>query len=74
MIHYIEPAKVGHFKTIEHFYAGARCIDWTSDSKRLCAVGTGKNKFGRVISIDTGIDVGEVSAVTANLTTASFRP
>jgi hypothetical protein len=53
---------------------GGKSIDWTSDNKRICVVGSGKNKFGRVISVDTGTDVGEISAVTSNLTTVSFRP
>ena len=53
---------------------GARAMDWTSDNKRICVVGTGKTKYGRVIAVETGTDVGEVNAVTANLSTAAFRP
>jgi WD40 repeat protein len=37
-------------------------------------VGSGKNKFGRVISVDTGSDTGDVSAITHNLISCSFRP
>jgi WD40 repeat protein len=49
-------------------------MDWTSDNKKLCVVGSGKNKFGKIINVETGVGVGEVSAVVANLTTCSFRP
>lgn len=37
---------------------GTKSIDWTSDNKRICVVGSGKNKYGRVISVDTGSDLG----------------
>lgn len=53
---------------------GARVIDWTSDNKRICVSGSGKNKYGRVVSVDTGSDLGEISAVTANITAVAFRP
>ena len=53
---------------------GAKSIDWTADNKKICVVGSGKGKYGRVVSIDTGTDAGDISAVTANLTAVSFRP
>ena len=74
MVHYVEGNKLILGYNYEGCFAGAKSIDWTSDNKKLCLVGSGKNKFGRVISVDTGTDVGEISAITANLTTASFRP
>lgn len=56
------------------FYVGGRSIDWTSDNKRICIVGTGKNRFGRVIGVETGADLGEITGVSANLSTVSIRP
>ena len=52
----------------------AKAIDWTSDRKRICVVGAGKNSFGRVVLVDIGTNVGEISGVSANLTCCSFRP
>lgn len=73
MIHIVHEKNLVISKTYEGCFAGAKSIDWTSDNKRICIVGSGKNKFGRVINVDTGTDLGEVSAVSANLTTCSFR-
>lgn len=44
---------------------GAKRIDWTSDNKRICIVGAGKSRYGRVISIETGTDVGDISGIVA---------
>jgi WD40 repeat protein len=54
--------------------SGVKALAWTSDSKKIALVGSGKNKFGRVISIDTGTDVGEISGVSATLMTVDVRP
>lgn len=51
MIHEVAGAKICHNQTFQLFYAGAKSIDWTSDNKRLCVVGSAKNKYGRVIAI-----------------------
>lgn len=53
---------------------GANVIDWTADHKKICVVGSGKTRYGKVVSVDTGTDVGEISGVTSNLTTVAFRP
>lgn len=45
-------------KTYDNVFMVAKCMDWTSDNKRLCIVGQGKNKFGRVINVETGTDLG----------------
>jgi hypothetical protein len=37
---------------------GAKCIDFTSDKKKICVVGSSNKIFGRVASIDTGTNVG----------------
>lgn len=37
-------------------------------------VGSGRNRYGRVVSVDTGTDVGDLTGVTAELTAVSFRP
>lgn len=73
-IHEVLPAKFVEFKVYDGFYMGCKGLDWTPDNKRLCAVGSGRNKYGRVILVDTGSDVGDISGVTATLTTACFRP
>ena len=39
-------------------FPNAKYIDWSADKKKICVVGEGKNKFAKVISIDTGIEVG----------------
>lgn len=45
-------------KCYEGFFVGGKSIDWTSDNKRLAVVGSGKNKFGRVVFVESGTDVG----------------
>jgi WD40 repeat protein len=74
MIHGIQQGKVVHIKTYEECFPNCKAMDWTADNKKLCVVGAGKNKFGKVLTVETGVSVGELSAVTANLTTCSFRP
>ena len=36
-------------------FPSAKYIDWSADRKKICVVGEGKNKFAKVISIDTGV-------------------
>lgn len=73
-IHSISDTKISQIKTFEGFYLGAKRIDWTSDNKKICVVGSGRNRYGRVVSVDTGTDVGDLTGVTAELTAVSFRP
>jgi WD repeat-containing protein 1 (actin-interacting protein 1) len=42
------PDKMLTVKQYENFFANAKSIDWSTDGKRICAVGYGKNIFGRV--------------------------
>lgn len=58
LVHYVDGNKVIPGYSYEGLYAGAKGMDWTSDNKRLCIVGSAKNKYGRIISVDTGTDVG----------------
>ena len=60
MIHEVLPDRLVESKVFPGSWMGCLAIDWTSDNKKLCMVGSGKNKFGRVISIDTGTDVGNI--------------
>lgn len=42
------PDKVLTVKQYDYFFPNAKSIDWSADGKRICAVGEGKNTFGRV--------------------------
>jgi len=55
-------------------FPNAKYLDWTSDKKKVCVVGDGKNRFAKVLSIDTGVEVGEIGNVSAALNSCSFRP
>ena len=57
-IHEIGDQKLYEVKKFDHFYMGAKAIDWTQDKKKLCIVGSAKNCFGKVISVDTGTNIG----------------
>ena len=48
-------------------------IAWSDDSKRLCVVGDGKEKFGRVFFADSGASVGEISGASKKLTSCDIR-
>lgn len=48
-------------------------IQWSDDSKRLIAVGEGKDKFGAVFMFDSGSSVGEISGHSKNLSTCDFK-
>mmetsp|Transcript_32060 Transcript_32060/g.43905 ORF Transcript_32060/g.43905 Transcript_32060/m.43905 type:complete len:598 (-) Transcript_32060:152-1945(-) len=49
-------------------------ISWSPDSKRICVVGDGKEKFGRVFFADSGASVGEISGASKKLTTCDMKP
>lgn len=68
------PDKLIESKVLNNFFAGAKAISWSTDRSKICVVGSGKNKYGRVASVDIGTDVGEIDAVTANLNAVSFHP
>lgn len=65
LIHEFSPNKLFLAYTYQGFYVGAKSIDWTSDNKRICVVGSGKTKFGRVALVEAGTDVGEITGVSA---------
>ena len=49
-------------------------IAWDSESKRIIAVGSGREKLGHCFSFDTGNTVGEISGHSATINTVSIRP
>lgn len=51
-----------------------KSIDISADKKRVCVVGDGKNQFGRVASLETGVDTGSLTCICASLNSCSFRP
>jgi WD40 repeat protein len=68
------PDKLLFVRQFENFFPNAKSIDWSADGKRICAVGEGKTTFGRVGLVETGTNVGEITAVTSTLNSCSFRP
>ena len=53
---------------------GAKRLDWTSDDERVCVVGSGRGKYGKVVSAKMWSEIGDITGVTADLTAVSFRP
>jgi len=49
-------------------------IDWSPDSQKIVCGGEGKERFGRVFSMDTGTTVGEISGQSKALNSVAFRP
>jgi len=49
-------------------------LDWSEDSKRICAVGDGKDKMGAVFQFDTGASTGEITGHSKAITTCHFKP
>ena len=58
LVHYVDGNKVIPGYNYEGLYAGAKGMDWTSDNKRLCIVGSAKNKYRGVIAGETGTEEG----------------
>jgi len=48
-------------------------LQWSDDSKRIIAVGEGKEKFGAVVLWDTGSSVGEISGHSKFITSCDFK-
>ncbi|CAG8532420.1 8346_t:CDS:10, partial [Racocetra persica] len=48
-------------------------IAWDSESKRMIAVGDGKERYGRAFLFDTGSSVGEISGHTKVINSVSIR-
>jgi len=48
-------------------------LQWSDDSKRIVAIGDGKEKFGSVFLWDTGSSVGEISGHSKTITCCDFK-
>lgn len=48
-------------------------LDWTEDSKRIVAVGEGREFFGKAFMFDSGASVGEISGCSKNQLSCSVR-
>jgi len=49
-------------------------LDWSEDSKRIVAVGDGKEKFGSAFLFDTGASVGEVTGHSKAINSCHLKP
>jgi WD repeat-containing protein 1 (actin-interacting protein 1) len=49
-------------------------LDWDFESKRLIAVGEGKDKFGHAFLFDSASSVGEISGHSKIINSVSIRP
>lgn len=49
-------------------------LDWSPDSQKIVCGGEGKEKFGRVFSMDTGTTVGEINGQSKALNSVAYRP
>jgi len=64
-----------HILKIELRIIGGPILDlqWSEDSKRIVAVGEGKDKFGSVFLFDSGSSVGEISGHSKAITTCDMK-
>jgi WD40 repeat protein len=51
-----------------------RDLAWSEDSKRIIAVGEGREKFGTVFMWDSGSSVGEITGQSKTILTCDFKP
>ena len=49
-------------------------LAWDGESKRMIAVGDGKDKFGHAFLVDTGSSVGEITGHSKSINSVSIRP
>jgi WD40 repeat protein len=49
-------------------------LAWDSESKRILAVGEGRERFGHAFSFDTGSSVGEISGHSKPINAVAIRP
>ncbi|VDL70965.1 unnamed protein product [Nippostrongylus brasiliensis] len=56
------------------FSGSVRDIAWNDDSKRIAAVGEGRERFGHVFLFDTGTSNGNLSGQSRPMSTIDFRP
>ncbi|KAJ1368086.1 hypothetical protein KIN20_029148 [Parelaphostrongylus tenuis] len=60
--------------TYQVFSGSVRDIAWSDDSKRIAAVGEGRERFGHVFLFDTGTSNGNLSGQSRPMTSIDFRP
>ncbi|CAD6190536.1 unnamed protein product [Caenorhabditis auriculariae] len=60
--------------TYQVFSGPVRDIAWNDDSKRIAAVGEGKERFGHVFLFDTGTSNGNLSGQSRPMSSVDFRP
>ncbi|VDM74600.1 unnamed protein product [Strongylus vulgaris] len=60
--------------TYQVFSGSVRDIAWSDDSKRLAAVGEGRERFGHVFLFDTGTSNGNLSGQSRPMSSIDFRP
>jgi len=68
------PDRIIQVYQYDNVFPNAKYLDWSADKKKVCIVGEGKTKFGKVISIDTGITAGDIGSISATVNSCSFRP
>ncbi|RWS30825.1 Actin-interacting protein 1-like protein [Leptotrombidium deliense] len=56
------------------FVGMTKDIAWSHDSQRMVVVGEGREKFGHVISVDTGTSLGEIIGHSKQINSCDFRP
>ncbi|GMM38291.1 Aip1 protein [Saccharomycopsis crataegensis] len=49
-------------------------LEWDADSKRIIAVGNGKERFGHCFTFDSGNTVGEISGHGAQISAVTIKP
>ena len=60
--------------TTKVFSGRVNDIDWDSESKRLIAVGEGKDRFGHAFLVDTASTVGEIGGHSKVINSVAIRP
>ncbi|VDO37938.1 unnamed protein product [Haemonchus placei] len=60
--------------TYQVFSGSVRDIAWNDDSKRIAAVGEGRERFGHVFLFDTGTSNGNLSGQSRPMSSIDFRP
>ncbi|KHJ86322.1 WD domain, G-beta repeat protein, partial [Oesophagostomum dentatum] len=60
--------------TYQVFSGSVRDIAWSDDSKRIAAVGEGRERFGHVFLFDTGTSNGNLSGQSRPMSSIDFRP
>ncbi|KAK6019667.1 WD domain, G-beta repeat protein [Ostertagia ostertagi] len=68
------PPAVGQDECLAVFSGSVRDIAWNDDSKRIAAVGEGRERFGHVFLFDTGTSNGNLSGQSRPMSSIDFRP